>query len=232
MVRLRSGYSHVVAPSRGVGRTMIDGKSVDWHPGQVLLAPAGACHAFEIAGAGPWEIAWVFFDDREGAPVIPLTRAELVTADAGEFTLTLQMLTREAMGAAQPAAMQALISLLDTHARRLIGADRVDTRLWRLWTQVEAHLGHDWDSEKLAKLAMMSDEHLRRLCHRHYQRSPMNHLAHLRMHRAGQLLRTTPSKVETIAHRVGFSTVYAFSAAFKRWSGVPPSVFRSWNSAA
>lgn len=226
MVRLHSDYSHIVAARSGRGRTLIDGAVVDWLPGHVLLAPAGTSHAFEIAGTEPWEIAWVFLDDRRGAPMIPTQRAQLVRADADDFTLTLQMLTREAMGAALPAALQSLVNLLDTHVRRLIGADQVDARLWRLWTQVEADPSHDWNVRKLAQLALMSEEHLRRLCHRHYQRSPMSYLTQLRMHRAGMLLRSTTSKIEEIAQRVGFSTVYAFSAAFKRWSSVPPSQFR------
>ena len=227
MVRPVSRYSHVVAPFDGEGRALIDGREVAWHPGEVLLAPAGACHAFEIAGAGPWRIAWVFFDDHDGPPVIQSDRARLVQADEGDFVATMQMLAREAAGAAQPAALQALATLLETHARRLAGADQVDARLWRLWERVEADLGRDWTGSELARVAALSEEHLRRLCHRHYQRSPMAYLAQLRMQRAGILLRSTPAKVEEVALRVGFSSVYAFSAAFKRWSGVPPSQFRA-----
>lgn len=227
MVRLASKYSHVVAPFDGEGRVLIDGREVEWKPGQVLLAPAGACHAFEIAGAGPWRIAWVFFDDHEGPPVIQSDRARLVEADAGDFVSTMQMLAREAAGAAQPSALQALATLLETHARRLAGADQVDARLWRLWERVEADLGRSWSGAELARVAALSEEHLRRLCHRHYQRSPMAYLGELRMQRAGILLRSTPAKIEEVALRVGFSTVYAFSAAFKRWSGVPPSEFRA-----
>ncbi len=47
-------------------------------------------------------------------------------------------------------------------------------------------------------------EHLRRLCHRHYQRSPMAYLAQLRMQRAGILLRSTPAKVEEVAQTILF----------------------------
>ena len=54
-------------------------------------------------GAGPWRIAWVFFDDHDGPPVIQADRARLVQADAGDFVATMQMLAREAAGAAQPA---------------------------------------------------------------------------------------------------------------------------------
>lgn len=226
IVRLRAWCSHVVACFGGHGETLVDGRRVNWRPGQVLLAPAGVCHAFEIAGGGPWRLAWVFFDDRTDPPVIPADRARLVEADAGDFVATMQMLAREAAGAAQPAALQALATLLDTHARRLAGADQVDARLWRLWERVEADLARDWNGRALSQLASMSEEHLRRLCHRHYQRSPMAYLAQLRMHRAGILLRSTPAKIEEIAGRVGFASVYSFSAAFKRWSGVPPAAFR------
>ena len=49
--------------------------------------------------------------------------------------------------------------------------------------------------------------------------------------RAGTLLRSTPAKIEDIAVRVGFAGVYSFSAAFKRWSGVPPSEYRAREAA-
>jgi len=72
----------------------------------------------------------------------------------------------------------------------------------------------------------MSEEHLRRLCHKHYQRSPMDHLTHLRLRRAGTMLRSSPEKMEEIAHQAGYESVYSFSAAFRRWSGIPPARFR------
>jgi transcriptional regulator GlxA family with amidase domain len=45
--------------------------------------------------------------------------------------------------------------------------------------RVEGDLGPDWDVAALAAVACMSEEHLRRLCHRHYERSPGDHLTHL-----------------------------------------------------
>ena len=75
-------------------------------------------------------------------------------------------------------------------------------------------------------MACMSEEHLRRLCHKHYQRSPMDHLTHLRLRRAGTMLRSSPEKMEEIAHQAGYESVYPFSAAFRRWSGIPPARFR------
>lgn len=227
MVRLRSVHSHIVVGVAGRGCAVIDGKEVDWEPGQVLLGPVGKPHAFEIAGEGPWTIAWVFYDDRESAPVLTADRAELRPVDGGDFVAALRMLIREAAGAAQPALMAALVSVLDLHARRLAGADGVDLRLWRVWERVEADLARDWTAADLARLACMSEEHFRRLSHRHYQRSPMHHLAHLRLRKAAMLLRASSEKLENIACQVGFGSVYSFSTAFRRWSGVPPARYRS-----
>lgn len=226
LVRLRSVHSHIVACVAGRGRTLIDGKVLDWEPGQVLLGPVGVHHAFEIAGPGPWTIAWVFFDDSETAPVLTGRQAELIEADTGDFVATLRMLIREAAGAAQPAMMESLVSVLNLCARRLAGTNPVDARLWRLWGQVESELAQPWTVTALARLACMSEEHLRRLCHKHYQHSPVEHLTHLRMRRAGILLRTSPMKLEEIACQTGYGSVYSFSTAFRRWSGVPPARYR------
>jgi AraC-like DNA-binding protein len=205
---------------------LIQGREVVWKEGAVLLSPARTFHAFEIEGRGPWRIAWAFFDDPKGPPVIPGTSARLVSLDAEAFVNAVQALTREAAGAAEPAALQALVTLVDIHARRLAGVRAGDARLWRLWEEVEANLAHAWTVGELATRLAMSDEHLRRLCWREHQRSPMEHVLHLRMHRASTLLRTTQLKLDDLAQRVGFASVYSFSAAFKRWSGTPPSLFR------
>ncbi len=226
MVRLSSVHSHIVAAVEGRGRTLIGGKAVNWKPGQVLLAPVGQHHAFEVSGAGPWTIAWVFFDDREAAPALHGSRPELIDADTTDFVATLRILTREAAGAAQPSMLEPLVSVLEIAARRLAGIESVDQRLLRLWAGVEEDLAHPWTVAILGRAACMSEEHLRRLCHRSYHRSPMDHVTHLRMRRASTLLRSSTAKLEEISLRVGYASVYSFSVAFSRWSGSPPGRFR------
>lgn len=226
MVRLRSVHSHIVAAVSGRGRTLIKGESVRWEPGQVLLAPVGKHHAFEIEGSGPWTIAWVFYDDTEAAPTLRGQSPELINADATDFVATLRMLTREGSGAAQPSMLEPLVSVLETTARRLAGIEVVDQRLWRLWEKVGGDLAHQWSAAELARTACMSEEHLRRLCHRSHQRSPIDHLTHLRMRRASTMLRSSSVKLEEVAQQIGYRSVYSFSVAFSRWCGVPPGRFR------
>jgi AraC-like DNA-binding protein len=54
----------------------------------------------------------------------------------------------------------------------------------------------------------------------------MQHLTFLRMQRAAELLFSTDEKVARIAEQVGYSDPFAFSVAFKKWTGCPPSEFR------
>ncbi len=226
MVRLASVHSHVVACITGRGRALIDGEAMAWRPGQVLLAPVGAHHAFEITGNAPWKLAWVFFNDQPDAPAWPSTQATLREADAGDFIYLLQLLLRESAGAAQAEVLAAAGTLLTAATLRLVGSDPIDRRLHRLWNAVELDLARDWSVRTMARHIAVSEEHLRRLCHRHHRRSPAEHLTDLRMRRASTLLRASPSPVESIALAVGYASVYSFSVAFRRWSGQPPGRFR------
>jgi AraC-like DNA-binding protein len=226
MVRLNAVRSHIVVSISGRGRALIGGKMVDWLPGHALLAPIGLHHAFEIEGRGPWIIAWAFFDDTISAPTLRARHNQLVEANGNDFYSILQMLTREAAGAGQPAMMAALVTLLDVCSRRMAGIKTVDPRLWRLWEKVETDLSRDWNMRELARIACMSEEHLRRLCHKHYQRSPVDYLTHLRLRRASMMLRSSHEKVDLIAQHVGYASMYSFSSAFRRWSGMPPTEFR------
>jgi AraC-like DNA-binding protein len=47
------------------------------------------------------------------------------------------------------------------------------------------------------------------------------------MQRAAMLLETTDDKLTVIARTVGYRTPFAFSTAFKRWSGHAPATHRS-----
>ncbi|WP_221032064.1 helix-turn-helix transcriptional regulator [Actomonas aquatica] len=226
MVRIPSAFAHIVVCTAGEGRCVIDGKVVPWRAGQALLAPSGRDHGFEAVSEEPWHLAWVFAHDREGPPLVDAAGPQLIDAEVGDFADTVRLMVREAYGEADPATMQAWVSLLQTHTLRLTGGPRRDPRLIRLWREVEADLARPWDVTQLAQLAAVSEEHLRRLCRRYHRRTPAAYLTRLRMHRAGVLLRATNVTVEAVAEQIGFGSVHAFSTAFKRWSGVPPSTYR------
>jgi AraC-like DNA-binding protein len=59
----------------------------------------------------------------------------------------------------------------------------------------------------------------------------MKQVAMLRMRHAAVLLAHDAYSVEAVAGRVGYDNPYAFSTAFKRYMGVPPSRYRQHNYA-
>jgi transcriptional regulator GlxA family with amidase domain len=102
-----------------------------------------------------------------------------------------------------------------------------DERLQRTFLAVDARLDHPWTLSELARLAGTSPEHLRRVCHAEFQQSPMERVRALRMVRAAMMLsQQTTKKVETIAIELGYSSLHAFSTAFKATYGKAPSHYR------
>jgi AraC-like DNA-binding protein len=84
-----------------------------------------------------------------------------------------------------------------------------------------------WTVGDLAEAAAVSrsllDERFRRVL----GRSPMRYLTDWRMHIAKGLLSDTDRSIAQIARRVGYDSVEAFSRAFKRCHGRPPSAYRT-----
>jgi transcriptional regulator GlxA family with amidase domain len=111
--------------------------------------------------------------------------------------------------------------------RRILQPAGGDPRLSQLWSAVRGDLGGTWDLARMARCAGMSQEALRRLCLRQAGRPPRSHLTRLRMQFAADLLCCTEEKIAAIAARVGYGDAFAFSNAFKRELGTPPSRYRS-----
>ncbi len=95
-----------------------------------------------------------------------------------------------------------------------------------LWQHVAVRLHEPWTAKALAREAGCSWESLRRLCSRELGRGPLQHLMHLRMRRAAELLTTTRLRLQAIAEAVGYANPLAFSTAFKATIGCRPSEYR------
>ena len=86
---------------------------------------------------------------------------------------------------------------------------------------------HKWSVPELARAVSVSrsllDDRFRQIL----GRSPIRYLTDWRMHLAQDLLATTDLAVPSVAHRVGYDAEEAFSRAFKRAHGMPPSMWRA-----
>lgn len=209
------------------GRAWLDGGWVDLQPGQGYLTPPGAAHAYRCLPGADWLVAWAsMVEPEDAARMVTADAPTLVAGDARPLHDAILNLHRESLGAGDPPLLRLWGELAAALVRRLLAPVATDQRLWRLWEEVDADLGRSWTLGDLARLSGLGGEQLRRLCQRHLGVSPMQHLTRLRMRRAAALLAAGGRGVEAVAGMVGYGNAFAFSTAFRRLHGVPPSSLR------
>jgi AraC-like DNA-binding protein len=224
MSRLPAWHTEVLACFAGRGLQWVGGRWVPQTSGIVCIAPDGATQAFQALRAERWGFVWVQYHPGK----LPLATREVTlrASDPEPVRASVALLHRELQGDANPAVLQQLADLLQMLVMRILGRHELDARVTRVLERVSADLSYHWTLPELAKTAKVSTEQLRRLFQRYLGRSPLRRVLELRLAHAAERLRTTDDKLESIAHAVGYRSVYALSSAFTRELGYSPSVFR------
>jgi AraC-like DNA-binding protein len=161
------------------------------------------------------------------------------TSEAEAMDATLHALHREL--AARPAAwgtvVDRLIDVLFVHVIRAwlasdgrgetswLGALR-DPGIARALTVMHSNPAAPWTVASLAKETSLSRATLTRRFTRLVGEPPLAYLTRWRMDIAAQRLRETNDAVSAIAHRVGYTSEFAFSRAFARLRGDAPRRYR------
>ena len=223
-VRSDPPWSQILACTDGAGWVWVDGGWEQCEAGQAYLTPPGVFHAYRADPQFSWHLCWV---QSSGDRLQVGDRPRLVPADPGPLAGAVAGLHREVMQTPDLTLQPPWAFLVDSYAQRLVQpGSGGDPRLRRLWDTVSADLAAVWTVEKLARRIGLSPEHLRRLCRNQVAVSPMRHVTALRMRRASALLASESYTVEAVARLVGYDNPYAFSTAFKRQIGIPPSEYR------
>ncbi|MFD3307539.1 AraC family transcriptional regulator [Streptomyces sp. NPDC058694] len=142
---------------------------------------------------------------------------------------------------AQPgsgATRPALLDLLLTHALRQWleqnrDADRPETddpAITVALREIHTSLHKPWTVEQLGKSVGMSRTAFTKRFTAMVGKPPMTYLTGRRLSHGARLLRETKAPLATIARQVGYSTEFAFGAAFRREYGISPGRFRDLES--
>jgi AraC family transcriptional regulator, alkane utilization regulator len=107
-----------------------------------------------------------------------------------------------------------------------------DPHIGRVLSLLHALPERPWTVDELAKEAAISRAALAKRFVELVGQSPIQYLAHWRMHLARQLLRETTLGIGEIAGRVGYESEAAFNRAFRRLVGTPPATWRHGEGAA
>ena len=226
-VRVQPSGSFVMVCHEGRGQILLDGRWQMSRAGVACLAPPRVLNAFHAVPGSRWRFAWIRYDEPEHVrPLVTAASPVRVRCDAAALWRILTGLRAEWEGSREQRLIHHWIELAHGEARRIAQPWLVNDRLWAVWDEVARDLAADWTLDKLAARYRASREQFRRVCQRELGRSPMQHLASLRIERAQRLLATTDDKVEAIAEQVGFANAPVFSRAFKRWVGQSPTRYR------
>lgn len=128
--------------------------------------------------------------------------------------------------------IEALRSTTGTGASPGLVRGLADARLAAAIRAMHAQPARVWTVDELAKEAALSRSAFFERFQRAIGVTPMEYLLAWRMALAKDLLRREEANVAAIAQRVGYSSASAFSVAFSRYVGLPPSLYAREQSAA
>ena len=227
IVRTNQTSSYFLACFGGRGQVLVDGRWRAIRPGLACLLPAHVHNAFEALAGEPWRFAYVCLQQRpEPQPQTSASSPVVTEFDPEPLRLAIQGLTAECHSRARPAQVEHWLDLVHGYFQAFAQPCSQASPLPALWQRVADRLAEPWSQDALAREAECSSESLRRLCLRELGRSPLQHLAYLRMRRATELLTATALRLSAVAKAVGYADPLAFSNAFKSIVGCRPSEYR------
>jgi AraC-like DNA-binding protein len=218
-------------------------------PGQICTTPDG----IEVPPIGTWGVrTWgnsptgatelttgTYLHENEASqrPLAALPEVALLRAGSWDDQLVGYLAEQSARNeAGQEAVLDRLLDLLLIAALRAWFARpeaaapgwyraQSDPAVGTAIRLMESDPAGDWTVANLASAADMSRAGLARRFTHLVGEPPMTYLTNLRLSLAADLLREPRATVTSVARRVGYSSPYALSAAFKRNRGISP---REW----
>jgi AraC-like DNA-binding protein len=223
-VRSCPHFGQLLVTLEGSGMARVGGSWQELKPGMIYLMPSKALSAYHVAEGQRWSLLWVHI--HANTLVFPSKESQIVTQDTRALQYSIEGLLQEAHGLAEPEPLADWTRLVACEVRRAIcGTSKNRARLAPLWAEVQADLAHPWTRAELASQLSLSGERLRKLCQESVGVSPMAYVTKLRMQHAASLLASGRYSVAQVSLRVGYDNTLAFSTAFKRVMGMPPSLW-------
>lgn len=160
-------------------------------------------------------------------------RLKLGMAELGELARLIAELEAELRSRMPGARFLAIAHLMRiigfltrAYSQMPVAQRRPVSQLSELLGYMEQHYAEPLTIRELARVARMSETSLFRQFRQIMDRSPMDYLIRLRIHKAAQLLRRDQMRVKEASEAVGFSDSNYFSRQFRHVMGVSPRQYQ------
>jgi AraC-like DNA-binding protein len=174
------------------------------------------------------------FESPDAAMLVSLLPAVMHVRGVERLSVLVRLVGEESMGrrSGRDLVLQRLVEVLLIEALRSTSGEDTppgllrglgDARLAPAIRQMHRQIGRSWTMAELAKVAALSRSAFFERFVRVVGIAPMEYLIAWRMAVAKDLLRREDLGLAEIADRVGYSSASAFSTAFTRHVGQPPS---------
>ncbi len=238
LITLKEGDFVLIPSAYGFTMSGLDSSTLDnIDPPPVLLADGEVRHGTET---GPPDVrllvGYCVFGSPDAALLVSLL-PQLVHVRGERRLVTLVKLVGEESRALRPARdvilarllevllIEALRSTAGTAASPGLVRGLADTRLAAAIRQMHESPTRTWTVAQLAKEAALSRSAFFERFSRAVGVAPMEYLLRWRMAMAKNLLRCNVGGIAEVAERVGYGSASAFSVAFTRHVGLPPSQY-------
>lgn len=243
VVLLPTGIGHGLASSPEVPLISLDDQSTDEaavgvRQGVVVLGPDGSA----VDGPTARLLCGMYlFDTRREHPVLrrlpPVVHLPARLGEHSELSTVVAMLARELATSrvGSRLAVEALLNLLlittlrswyDQHPTQDWAAALSDPAVADALHHIHADPQHPWTVANLGDKVGLSRATFSKRFSQLVGRPPLSYLTWWRMTLAAKLLQDGDRSLADVARAVGYSSPYAFTAAFKREHGVAPGRYR------
>lgn len=205
-------------------------------PGETMVLTFPHANRYWLATGERWEYFWIGIQGREALRVAravieargPVLRLGSSSIDAFADACLALAAGDLAVGASSAAAYSAMMALRDGAFENAVpGGAEVPASIRKALALIDHDLSANLDVQRLARAAQLSRAHFVRQFTSTVGASPSSYVLDRRMQLAERLLLATDETVASIATTCGFSDGNYFAKAFRRYSGVTPSAYRS-----
>jgi len=193
-----------------------------------ILPARQAFRFFLNKDVGNWQMAWLLLDIKKLWLGSSLNQQKVVFSEYAEsvWALLSLMIASHATPLKQNLWLNELVISLEKSLLLGDGQNKAQQRVKCAFEQVSLQLHQRWTVKEIANLSCLSEAQLNRLCIKLFERPAYQHLLHLRMEKAQELLLHSRWSLAIIATHLGYSDAYSFSKSFNAAVGCSPKAFR------